>query len=76
MFVADPSVADIQVPSPRTVFVFGKKAGTTTLIALGANHRPILRKTVIVQVDTASLQGVLDSRFPQLKLSVSGAPGR
>ncbi|WP_448165815.1 type II and III secretion system protein family protein [Burkholderia cepacia] len=75
MFVADPAIADIQVPSPRTVFVFGKKAGTTTLIALGANHRPILRKTVIVQVDTASLQGVLDSRFPQLKLSVSGAPG-
>ncbi|MCQ4437366.1 pilus assembly protein N-terminal domain-containing protein, partial [Clostridioides difficile] len=55
MFVADPAIADIQVPSPRTVFVFGKKAGTTTLIALGANHRPILRKTVIVQVDTASL---------------------
>ncbi|MCR4470351.1 type II and III secretion system protein family protein [Burkholderia sp. SCN-KJ] len=75
MFVADPSIADIQVPSPRTVFVFGKKAGTTTLIALGANHRPILRRTVIVQVDTASLQAVLDSRFPQLKLSVSGAPG-
>ncbi|RQS74427.1 type II and III secretion system protein family protein [Burkholderia sp. Bp8963] len=75
MFVADPAVADIQVPSPRTVFVFGKKAGTTTLIALGANHRPILRKTVIVQVDTQSLQGVLDSRFPQLKLTVSGAPG-
>ncbi|NIF45742.1 hypothetical protein F3J14_33860, partial [Burkholderia sp. Tr-862] len=22
MFVADPSIADIQVPSPRTVFVF------------------------------------------------------
>ncbi|WP_193100900.1 type II and III secretion system protein family protein [Burkholderia sp. Z1] len=75
MFVADPAIADIQVPSPRTVFVFGKKAGTTTLIALGANHRPILRRTVIVQVDTASLQAVLDGRFPQLKLSVSGAPG-
>ncbi|MGU7781119.1 type II and III secretion system protein family protein [Burkholderia sp. PU8-34] len=75
MFVADPSVADVQVPSARTVFVFGKKPGTTTLIALGANHRPILRKTVIVQADTQSLQGVLDSRFPQLKLTVSGAPG-
>ncbi|KWK90060.1 fimbrial protein [Burkholderia ubonensis] len=75
MFVADPSIADIQVPSPRTVFVFGKKAGTTTLIALGANHRPILRKTVIVQADTPSLQRVLDSRFPQWQLKVSGAPG-
>ncbi|AOJ11454.1 type II and III secretion system protein family protein [Burkholderia mayonis] len=75
MFVADPAIADIQVPTPRTVFVLGKKAGTTTLIALGANNRTILRKTIVVQVDTQSLQSVLDTRFPQMGLIVTGAPG-
>ncbi|TKC86258.1 type II and III secretion system protein family protein [Trinickia terrae] len=75
VFVANPDVADIQVPTPRTVFVLGKKAGTTTLLALGANNRTILRKTVVVATDVRSLQRLLDTRFPQLHLTVSGAPG-
>ena len=36
VFVADPDVADVHVPTPQTVFVLGKKAGTTTLFALGS----------------------------------------
>src|SRR5579875_2984651 len=34
VFVADPTVADVHVPSPKAVFVLGKKSGTTTLYAL------------------------------------------
>ena len=75
VFVADPDVADVHVPTPKTVFVLGKKAGTTTLFALGANNRPILRKTIIVALDTASIQRLLDARFPQWRLTVASAPG-
>ena len=75
VFVADPDVADVHVPTPKTVFVLGKKAGTTTLFALGANNRPILRKTIIVAMDTASIQRLLDARFPQLRLKITSAPG-
>jgi pilus assembly protein CpaC len=75
VFVADPDVADVHVPTPQTVFVLGKKAGTTTLFALGANNRPILRKTIIVAMDTASIQRLLDARFPQWRLTVTSAPG-
>jgi pilus assembly protein CpaC len=75
VFVADPNVADVHVPSSQTVFVLGKKAGTTTLFALGPNSRTILRKTIVVGADTASLQRMLDARFPQFRLTVSGAPG-
>src|SRR5690349_13153839 len=28
VFVADPDIADVHVPTPRSVFVLGKKAGT------------------------------------------------
>src|SRR5580693_274356 len=28
VFIADPAIADLQVPSPRNVFIFGKKTGT------------------------------------------------
>lgn len=75
VFVAAPDVADVHVPSPRSVFVFGKKAGTTTLYALGPNNRPILSKTISVAVDTASIQRLLDARFPRFRVAVSSAPG-
>jgi pilus assembly protein CpaC len=75
VFVADPDVADVHVPSSQTVFVLGKKAGTTTLFALGPNSRTILRKTIVVSADTVSLQRMIDARFPRFQLTVSGAPG-
>ncbi|TCG06949.1 fimbrial protein [Paraburkholderia steynii] len=75
VFVADPDVADVHVPSPRSVFVLGKKAGTTTLFALAANNREILRKTISVSTDTASVQRMLDSRFPRFNVKVTSAPG-
>jgi pilus assembly protein CpaC len=75
VFVADPEVADVHVPTPQTVFVLGKKAGTTTLFALGANNRTILRETIAVSVDTQSVQRMLDARFPQLHLTLTSAPG-
>lgn len=75
VFVADPEVADVQVPSSRSVFVLGKKAGTTTLFALGANNKEILRKTISVSADTASIQHLLDSSFPRLSIRVTSAPG-
>ncbi|CAB3803966.1 Type 3 secretion system secretin [Paraburkholderia ultramafica] len=75
VFVADPDVADVQVPSTRSVFVLGKKAGTTTLFALGANNREILRKTVSVSTDTASIQRLIDSSFPRFGIRVTSAPG-
>lgn len=75
VFVADPDVADVHVPTPQTVFVLGKRAGTTTLFALGPNNRTILRETIRVATDTQSIQRLLDARFPQLRLTVTSAPG-
>jgi pilus assembly protein CpaC len=75
VFVANPDVADVQVPTPRSVFVLGKRAGTTTLFAIGANNRQILSKTISVSADTASIQRLLDARFPRFGVTVASAPG-
>jgi pilus assembly protein CpaC len=75
VFVADPSIADVQVPSPRAIFVLGKKAGSTTLYALGANNKPIFQKTVAVARDMVSLRAMLKSRFPNMNVDVNGAQG-
>ncbi|WP_322059259.1 type II and III secretion system protein family protein [Paraburkholderia sp. J63] len=75
VFVADPDIADVHVPNPQAVFVLGKKAGTTTLYALGANNKTVLQRTVVVNTDVAYLHQMLATRFPSFTLHVEGAPG-
>lgn len=75
VFIADPDIADVHLPSAQSVFVLGKKAGTTTLYALGANNRTLLHETVVVSADTASLQRMLGERFPKFHLGVTASPG-
>ena len=48
VFIADPAIADIQVASPDSVIVFGRKPGQTTLIAMGANDKPLANIQVVV----------------------------
>jgi pilus assembly protein CpaC len=48
VFIADPTVADVQVANPTHVFVFGKKAGRTSLYALGVDG--ILLRSAAVEV--------------------------
>lgn len=75
VFVADPDIADVQVPNPRAVFVLGKKAGTTTLYVLGANNQEVLRETVVVSQDIGTLEDIVRGRFPSLQLKLAAAPG-
>jgi len=75
VFVADPSIADIQAPMSRAVFVLGKKAGTTTVYALDAAGNPIARRVVTVRLNLDELHAVLAQRFPALHLELRAAPG-
>lgn len=40
VFIADPSIADVRVVAPDLIYVYGKKSGTTNLIATAAEDRP------------------------------------
>jgi pilus assembly protein CpaC len=75
VFVADPSIADVHVPSPKAVFVLGKKAGTTTLYVLGAGNKTLLQRTVVVGRDMDALRGAVAARFPNMHLQLTAAPG-
>src|ERR1044071_1967514 len=37
VFIANPEIADVQVKSPKVIYVTGKKPGETTLIAVDEN---------------------------------------
>ena len=75
VFVADPNIADVHVPSPRTVFVLGKKTGTTTLYVLGANNKPLAQRTIVVTRDMITLRAMLAARFPNTNVQVATGQG-
>jgi len=75
VFVADPLVADVHVPSPKTVFVLGKKAGTTTLYVLGPQNKTLLQRTVIVTRDMDALSRMITERFPNMNVKMTAGPG-
>jgi len=79
VFVADPEIADVQVPTPLTVFVLAKKPGSTTLFVLGANNKTILRRTIqVLSPDVlriGEIQRVLKARFPTLDLTLTVGAG-
>ncbi len=74
VFVADPSIADVQPPSAEGVFVFGKKPGTTTLFALDHDGRPILAYNVVVEYDEATLQREIAADAPGLDVRLERMP--
>jgi pilus assembly protein CpaC len=49
VFIADPAIADVQLANSDHVFVFGKKAGRTTLYAVDADG--VLIKSTTVEVN-------------------------
>ncbi|MFM0349842.1 type II and III secretion system protein family protein [Paraburkholderia sp. RL17-347-BIC-D] len=75
VFVADPTVADVHVPSPMAVFVLGKKTGTTTLYVLGANNKTLVQRTVVVGRDMDGLRSMIAARFPGMNVQMSTGLG-
>ncbi len=75
VFLADPAIADVQVPSNGTVLVMGKKAGQTTLYVLDAAGASLLQQKVVVRHNTTELSQVLRQRFPGLRIGLESAPG-
>jgi pilus assembly protein CpaC len=75
VFVADPAIADVHVPSPRAVFVLGKKAGATTLYVLGANNKTLVQRSIVVGRDMDALHAMIAARFPSMNLQLSTGNG-
>ncbi|MGH6975764.1 MAG: type II and III secretion system protein family protein, partial [Stellaceae bacterium] len=68
IFVADPTVADIQVKSPTIIYLVGKAAGTTTLFALDKEDNVLINSPIVVHADTSDLQRALDQLVPGNKV--------
>jgi pilus assembly protein CpaC len=75
IFVADPGVADVQVRSPTQLWVFGKKAGETTVYATTKAGKVIYSSTVRVGNNFDSVQGMLETAMPESDITATTMNG-
>ena len=70
VFIAEPSIADIQVKSPRLIYVLAKAPGETTLIAVDKDERVLTNRRLTVSHNLAGLRRSLKSILPNAKITV------
>jgi pilus assembly protein CpaC len=75
VFVADPAVADVESRSQKSLFIYGKKVGTTTLMVLDENEKPLINATIQVTYDQVQLDALLKRIAPDANVTVSSVPG-
>ncbi len=74
VFVANPDIADVQVPSTSKFVVFGKKAGTTTIYAM-AGEGKVTSYTVTVRHPVNDIVTAIKQQVPGAQISVESLPG-
>jgi len=75
VFIANPDIADLQVMSPTMVYLFGKKPGETSLIAVNGNEQVLINRRVLVTQNLTGLERALRERFPNRQLKVASSEG-
>lgn len=68
LFVADPSIADVQVRSPTQLYVFAKKSGETTISATARGGAVVYAATVRVGNNIDSIGAMLGLAMPDARI--------
>ncbi|HEY4135591.1 MAG TPA: type II and III secretion system protein family protein, partial [Alphaproteobacteria bacterium] len=71
VFLADPAIADVQVKSPTLVYVFGKKAGETSLFAVDGEDQILANFSIAVTHNLSALDQALRRYLPDTAIQVS-----
>lgn len=75
IFVADPSIADVQVRSPTQLWVFGKKTGETTVYATTKAGKVIYSATVRIGNNFDTVQSMLNVAMPEADITATTMNG-
>ena len=75
LFVADPTIADIQVRSPTRLYVFGKGAGETTLSATAKDGSVVFASTIRVGTNMGNVQQMLKVAMPDAQITATPMNG-
>ncbi|MCW5770810.1 MAG: type II and III secretion system protein family protein [Rhodospirillaceae bacterium] len=75
VFIANPEIADVQVKSPRVMYVTAKKPGETTLIAVDDNDRVLVNISLTINHNLSRLKRTLDAVMPGNRIQVRSVDG-
>ncbi len=75
VFVADPEIADIQIKSPRLIYVFAKRPGQTTLFAVDETERVLANVGITVTHNLSRLKAALKELHPKARVGVFSVDG-
>ncbi len=71
VFVANESVADVQVRSSTQLYIFGKGSGETTIYATSKSGRVVYAANVRVGTNTGSLNEMLNLAMPEASIQAT-----
>jgi len=71
IFIAENNIADVQVRSPRQIYIFGKKGGQTSFYATSASGKVIYSAEVSVGAEISSIDQMLRLAMPEANIAVS-----
>lgn len=74
VFIANPEIADVQVMSPNSIMIFGKRTGETTFMASDSAGHNLAQRTIVVMQDLSNLRQELDTAIPGNKIKASALP--
>ncbi len=75
VFIANPSVADVNIRSTQLVYLLGRAPGKTTLFALDADDNVIANMEIVVHHNLTRLRDALDTLLPTAGLNVTSIEG-
>lgn len=75
VFIANPKVADVQLKSPRLVYVFGTGEGETSFYAVDKDDRPIYAASIRVANNIDQIKQMLNMALPDTQIDVKTLNG-
>lgn len=72
IFIAENGIADVQVRSPRQLYIFGKKSGETSFYATNAAGRVVYSAEIaVIGAEISSIDQMLSLAMPSADIAVS-----
>ena len=69
-FIADPEIADYHIKSPKQVYIYAKKIGSTSFYTTDKNGKVIQNYKIEVGQDLSSLDEALRTLFPSTSVHI------
>jgi pilus assembly protein CpaC len=69
VFVANPDIADVQVKSPKLIYITAKSPGETVIYAVDADDNVLVNAPIRVSLDLSNLRQSLQSLVPDASIA-------